>query len=206
MQVGVGKAEIKSKALELFKKVSFSKTSVADIAASCGIGKGTVYLHFTSKKDILLAIIDERIANFSSTTIQAFRDQGLSSQEKVMFFFDRLVDEYFTVRELMFCDFESVQGKAVQEILRACRCYEESYTDLLVKLIPEAATARRHDRENLRLDIGMILDFVRGQIFLFMLMEDWNDRARLKATLAPIISRFWRALIESDRSLLEVLE
>ena len=38
------------------------KTSVADIAKACGLGKGTIYLYFKSKDEIIHAIIEDRIA------------------------------------------------------------------------------------------------------------------------------------------------
>lgn len=37
----------------------FAKTTVAEIASEAGIGKGTVYLYFDSKEDILLALVAE---------------------------------------------------------------------------------------------------------------------------------------------------
>lgn len=46
-------------ARELFGRYGFEKTTVDDIARHTGIGKGSVYLEFKTKEDILIAIIDE---------------------------------------------------------------------------------------------------------------------------------------------------
>jgi TetR/AcrR family fatty acid metabolism transcriptional regulator len=47
-------------AINVFSEKSFDRANVADIAQSAGMGKGTVYLYFKSKRDIFRAIIAER--------------------------------------------------------------------------------------------------------------------------------------------------
>ena len=45
------------KASQLFIRLGFDKTTVADIAAEAGVSKGAVYLHFESKDALLEALI-----------------------------------------------------------------------------------------------------------------------------------------------------
>ncbi len=55
--------EVRPKILEAAKErlwhYGFRKTTIEEIAADAGVGKGTVYLHFHSKEDIALAIMAE---------------------------------------------------------------------------------------------------------------------------------------------------
>ncbi len=51
--------EILKAALTLFGQYGFKKTTVDEIAERAGIGKGTVYLHFSNKEDILCANVKE---------------------------------------------------------------------------------------------------------------------------------------------------
>ncbi len=44
-------------ALKLFQRFGYQKTTVEEIAREAQIGKGTVYLHFASKEEILLTLI-----------------------------------------------------------------------------------------------------------------------------------------------------
>jgi len=44
-------------AFKLFQRFGYQKTTVEEIAREAKIGKGTVYLHFKSKEEILLTII-----------------------------------------------------------------------------------------------------------------------------------------------------
>src|SRR5687767_15825836 len=45
----------------LLAKYGYKKMTIDDLAAEVGIGKGSVYLHFTSKEEIALSHIDRII-------------------------------------------------------------------------------------------------------------------------------------------------
>lgn len=42
-------------------RYGYSKTTIDDIARETGIGKGSVYLHFASKEDIMLSLVDRAV-------------------------------------------------------------------------------------------------------------------------------------------------
>jgi len=54
---GEAKQAIIEAAEELFARYGFRKTSIDDIARAAGIGKGTVYLHFSSKEELFAEIV-----------------------------------------------------------------------------------------------------------------------------------------------------
>ncbi len=54
------KEQILSEAEKLFIRFGFKKTTVAEIAQAAGIAKGSIYLHFKSKDDILIELISRR--------------------------------------------------------------------------------------------------------------------------------------------------
>ena len=58
-QRGQIKARIKQKALELFKSKSVRKTTVAELAESVGIAKGTFYNFYASKGQLAAEIIED---------------------------------------------------------------------------------------------------------------------------------------------------
>ena len=61
------RAEILDTAQRLFVAKGFHSTSVEDIIAEIGIAKGTLYYHFSSKDEILRALIDRTIQHTAST-------------------------------------------------------------------------------------------------------------------------------------------
>lgn len=62
----VKKQLIMEKALELFAKQGFEATSVQQITEHCGISKGAFYLSFKSKDELILALIDHFMMEFTS--------------------------------------------------------------------------------------------------------------------------------------------
>lgn len=54
--------EIAAAALELFTEKGFAATRLEDIAASAGVGKGTVYLYFADKEALFKAAVETAMA------------------------------------------------------------------------------------------------------------------------------------------------
>lgn len=55
-----------SASLELFAEKGFHATTMDDIARSAGVSKGLAYNYFTSKKEILGKILEDRFSQFQS--------------------------------------------------------------------------------------------------------------------------------------------
>lgn len=102
--------EILDVAEALLARYGYRKTTMEDIAREVGIGKGTTYLHFTSKEDVFLATID-RIVERLCDRLQAISDgpEPLATrlermlEERVLYRFDCVshypasLDELFAV-------------------------------------------------------------------------------------------------------------
>ena len=89
------KSAILDAAESLLGRNGYKKMTIDDLAAEVGIGKGSVYLHFSSKEEIALSHIDriierlkvrlEHIAERKSTSEQRLREMLI---ERVVFRFD----------------------------------------------------------------------------------------------------------------------
>src|SRR5213076_2188762 len=51
-------------AQDVFADKGYYDASIDEIAARAGIAKGTVYLHFASKEDLLVALVERQINEF----------------------------------------------------------------------------------------------------------------------------------------------
>lgn len=67
--------------MKLFAQKGFSSTSIQEIATESGISKGAFYLHFKSKDDLLLSIL-EFIFETIDSSLLVFENQDLSPREK----------------------------------------------------------------------------------------------------------------------------
>ncbi|GGA81228.1 TetR/AcrR family transcriptional regulator [Ornithinibacillus halotolerans] len=66
---------IMEKAVELFSKQGFEATSVQQITDYCGISKGAFYLSFKSKDELILALIDYYMQQFSTELDYTVRNE-----------------------------------------------------------------------------------------------------------------------------------
>ena len=66
------RAKILDAARDRMHHYGFKKTTIDEIAADAGVGKGTVYLYFDSKEDLALAIL----VQFKERTILRMQDIG----------------------------------------------------------------------------------------------------------------------------------
>lgn len=72
------RARILESAERLFAQKGFAGTSLADIAREADSGKGSIYWHFESKDDILLALLERRAESWIEESLAAGRSaEGL---------------------------------------------------------------------------------------------------------------------------------
>jgi len=60
----------------LFVKHPDRMASVAEVAAAAGLAKGTVYLYFPSKEEMLLALHERQVAHFFSQLMRKLAQPG----------------------------------------------------------------------------------------------------------------------------------
>ena len=103
----------------LLARFGYRKMTVEDIAAEAGIGKGTIYLHFSSKEEVVLSHID-RIVDRVKDRLREIAVSDLPAAERLrLMLLTRVLDR-----------FDSVQH------------YTQSLDDLLAVLRPRVLARR----------------------------------------------------------------
>jgi AcrR family transcriptional regulator len=81
----------------LLARFGYRKMTVEDIAAEAGIGKGSIYLHFSSKEEVVLSHIDrivdrlqERLKEIAHSDATAAEQLRLMLLTRVLFRFDSI--------------------------------------------------------------------------------------------------------------------
>lgn len=125
----------------LFSREGYSATSVDDVAAEAGIGKGTVYLYFKSKEELYLAALLRDMRAFA-TKARAEMDRASGLREKL---------EAFLRVRLDYCE-------AHGDFLRI---YLSEYGSMCATT-PIARQMRKLQRENMRYLAEVIDEAVRN--------------------------------------------
>ncbi len=61
-----------------FRRFGYKRTTVEDLAAEAGTGKGSVYLHFESKQAVYLAVVERSLEQFLAAAESALAGPGAS--------------------------------------------------------------------------------------------------------------------------------
>jgi len=85
-------------ALKLFRQKSYFNTSMSDIAAACGLQKGSLYHYFPSKEELMKRVIKEVHGFFKTNVFAHAYDKSCSPQERL--------ERLFTAAEAVFLDKE----------------------------------------------------------------------------------------------------
>jgi AcrR family transcriptional regulator len=80
--------EILRAALETFADKGFAATRLEDVAARAGVGKGTLYLYFSSKEELLKAVVREGLLPNIARAERLAADHGRSCAELLRLLFE----------------------------------------------------------------------------------------------------------------------
>lgn len=124
MKVAVQTKEVREAILNstdnLLARYGYKKMTIEDLAQEVGIGKGSIYLHFSSKEEIVLSHIDRIIERLKAELVK-IAGETISPEEKIK--------QMLLVRVLF--RFDSVQH------------YTQSLNDLLSALRPKLLARRK---------------------------------------------------------------
>ncbi len=77
---------------DLIHDVGMKNITVAQVAKTAGIGKGTVYEYFDKKEDIIFEIINMHIENYHNEFLKSI-EEVKSTKEKIFHFFRFVLDD-----------------------------------------------------------------------------------------------------------------
>ncbi len=96
--------ELVRKALETFYRNGFHATGMDMLAAESGVSKTSIYKHFRTKEDLILAALRLRDENFRNWLFRRMDELGDTPKEKLLAIYDAL-EEWFGERNFLGCMF-----------------------------------------------------------------------------------------------------
>lgn len=88
-------------AFELFNTEGINETSISNIVNRAGVAKGTFYLYFKDKYDILNKIILNKSSDLLIKSINSTKSRKFDSYEEEVLYFINYIIEYFTENKLI---------------------------------------------------------------------------------------------------------
>lgn len=161
-------SQIITAAEDVFSKKGFSEARMDDIAEETGLSKGTLYLYFKSKNDIIIAILD-RIFQREFKVIEQINIAETNATDSIWLFVDTVVKDikYFLRAMPIAYEFLALafRNKTVQKALKV---YVNRYMDILTPIIQhgiDTGEFRNVNTQEVAIAMGAILE---GTILLWV--------------------------------------
>ena len=162
------KNQILNAAENVFTKKGLDLARMDDIADETGLSKGTLYLYFKSKDDLIIAILD-RIFQGVFKQLDARKDNQLSATEAISQFTEEAIRDYKLMLHIMPVAYEflalAFRNKTVQKALKQ---YFRYYMNALVPIIQRGINSgefRQVDAQEVAIAAGAIYE---GTVLLWV--------------------------------------
>lgn len=128
-------------AYELFSQRGVNDVGIDELIERAGVAKATLYRHFPSKDELVLAFLEEREQRWTYGWVEAeARRRGATAEEQLLAIFD-LFDEWFHRDDFEGCSFINVLlgiGNLDHPVGRASAGYLENIRSVIRTLAQEA--------------------------------------------------------------------
>lgn len=169
-------------AAELFASKRFHEVKLDDIAAKARVGKGTLYLYWSSKEDVYLAIIRRGFAAVLARVDQELSTHDGNHQEKLEAIVTAVIDFAFAYPEvyrIMRSGVLTPEDPDLQEV-------RSELVERIVALLKRGRAAGDFDDPCPALTAQYILSFVRGAL---LYPPPGLTRASLKRHILHVLGR-----------------
>ncbi len=155
------KAQILNAAEGVFTKRGFDEARMDDIAEKTGLSKGTLYLYFKSKDDLIIAIL-ERIFQREFRQLEDLQQEDISAFDAMLKLTDLITKDIVSMLRLIPIIYNflalAFRNKYVQ---RALKDYINHYLNILIPIIQrgiDAGEFRSVDAREVAIAAGAIIE------------------------------------------------
>ena len=129
-------------ATELFYRNGYHATGIDRIVAEAGVAKMTLYKHFRSKDELILAVLRRRDETFRNWLMGEVDRRGASPRERLLVLFD-VLQEWFRKNEYRGCMFINAGAEygAPDSAIRAVACEHKRLLSTYVEQLAREAGA-----------------------------------------------------------------
>lgn len=179
----------------LLARFGYRKMTVEDIAAEAGIGKGTIYLHFNSKEEVVLSHVDRIvdrlkqqhlavIARSKHTALERIRQMLLA---RVLFRFDSIQHYTQSLNDLL---------AALRPGLLARRArYFEEEAQIFAEVLAEGRASGEFEMEDALATARALLEATNGLLPYSLSTTELGEREEVERRTSAIADLLLRGLL-----------
>ena len=164
----VDKELIIQKACQVFRERGYSYTTMADIGKACGLLKGSIYYHFTSKEELMLQVLISDYEYAKNNVYSLAYSEQLSSKERLEQILQAMEHYYF----------DAPGGCLMAKIGLESTHIMPEFTKIIKIFFEDWITAfsyifqSQYDQEQARLLAEQAVQEIEGAIMLSVIFQD----------------------------------
>ena len=178
----------------LLARYGYRKMTVEDIASEAHIGKGTIYLHFTSKEEVVLSHVDrivdrlkERLREIGSSNAPAAERLREMLLTRVMFRFDSIQHYTQSLNDLL---------AALRPGLLARRAiYFEAEAQIFAEVLANGRAAGEFEFEDEQATAHALLQATNGLLPYSLSTTELGERQEVEQRAADVADLMLRGLL-----------
>ncbi|RII32202.1 TetR/AcrR family transcriptional regulator [Clostridium chromiireducens] len=169
-------------AYDLFLKNGIEKTSIDDIAKNAGVAKGTFYLYFNDKYDILNKLILQKSNEIIREALAKTNNSGIRDfRERTLFFIDYIINYLKNNISLL----KIINKNISWGLYRKAIMKPESYDDVnkVLDIFIKNLTSEGMSKEEAEMTLFMIIELVGSVCFTTIILKEPTDIESIKPIL-----------------------
>lgn len=182
----------------LLARYGYRKMTVEDIAVEAGIGKGTIYLHFKSKEEVVLSHVDRIVDRLKRQHLAVIARSKITARERVR--------QMLLVRVLF--RFDSIQHytQSLNDLLAALRPgllarraqYFEEEAEIFAGVLAEGRAAGEFQFKNKLVTARALLEATNGLLPYSLSTAELGEREEVERRTAEIADLLLHGLLVRD--------
>ena len=178
----------------LLARYGYRKMTVEDIAAEAGIGKGSIYLHFSSKEEVVLSHIDriidrlrERLKEIASSDATAAERLRLMLLTRVLFSFDSIQHYTQSLNDLLSVLRSSLLARRAQ--------YFEAEAQIFAEVLTAGREASEFSFDDENATARALLEATNGLLPYSLSTTELGAREEVEQRVADVANLMLRGLL-----------
>ncbi len=162
------KQQITEAATTVFSRLGFHKARIDDIAAEAGLSKGTLYLYFKSKDDIIASLLSKMFER-ELAALDSLKNDQRPAAERLLVFVEQSNNALIKWQRIIPIMFEFLSRISRQSVVQqAFKSYFQSYMEMLTPIIQQGIDSgefKSVDAQEIAIAVGAIIE---GTILLWV--------------------------------------
>ncbi|PRR79412.1 putative HTH-type transcriptional regulator YvdT [Clostridium liquoris] len=175
-------------AFELFSNKGINGTSIDDIVKKAGVAKGTFYLYFKNKYDIIDKIILKKSASVLKEAVEVTLSKNLQDfSQSIIFFIDYIIEYLRGNTKLLKIIHKNLSWGLYRKAIASANQYEDMR--IINELLEEIRQKENIDEEEFEINLFMVIELTSSICYSSIILQEPYDIDTMKPYLFNMIKK-----------------